>query len=267
MPKQKIFCDLFLSPIKDSDLLNLILAAKYLGFRKVGLSVEQLIFRGEDISNKYSNNSHQQEFSKRIKKFSSSFHYILIKMRDFLDHFEKVISPTRAYLRITLLPNEFKTVRKQLKKISEENLAIISLRVENEKELRYFLSNQTINLFSISIVDVPKVLSMSSYHLIKQFRKPIELTLNDFTYLNFKDKIRLISKIRGINRILNKKDLILIISSGASCIEDMRSPRIIRSFLRFLGFKEGTILGGISKNPDRFTEFPRDFFFYKSESK
>ncbi len=135
---------------------------------------------------------------------------------------------------------------------------LIVAEIKNEKDFRDKVRDKTIRLLSFAFEEFVNILSKENLNLLKQFPgRYIELQLSSLFNATRRARALALSNFYKKINLVNSSSLPLVISSGARNIEDLISPRCVRSLLRILGVKEKKILEAISHNPETLFKLPQ----------
>lgn len=138
------------------------------------------------------------------------------------------------------------------------NRIVTSMIVKSEKEFREGIKLRNIRILSFNSLDFARLMTKENLNIIKQYpEKFIEVTIADLINAQRKERAFIISLLHKKIKLINSKSLRLIISSGAKSLNELSSPRCVRSFLRILGVKENRILESMSDNPKIVFKLPR----------
>lgn len=135
--------------------------------------------------------------------------------------------------------------------------AITSVDIKSEKDFREKIRHRSVRVLSFNFIDFMKVITKETLNIIKQYPdKFIEIRIIDLLNAQRKERALALNALYKKIKLLNNKHLRLIISTGARRLNDLVSPRCIRSFLKLVGINENRILDFISENPKAIFEMP-----------
>lgn len=119
---------------------------------------------------------------------------------------------------------------------------IIFLKARSYQEIVRGLRTPQVSVISVSLGVLSEALKNSRIlHLFAQYNKFLELQFREFIIASSRVRAGFIKMIRRSSRIFNNKKLRLFVSSRATSVYEMISPRFLRACLSLLGFKDYTL--------------------------
>lgn len=227
MRVMKNACDLFLSPKKEEDIIEMIALSKHMHYDGIALAIDPMIRKLIP--------SEQPDINKRTKKLVKT---TLKQMSVIFGRMSKKINMDILARVTTSWHDPF---RELFKFDHPPRNIIVAFQVENAKDLRRSLKYWFPYLVSISIGDVG-LIDEKIFGLSRQFYKPIEVSLRDFIYAPPPARGRILAQLQKVKEILNKKHFKIVFSSGARIPTEMRSIRTLWGVLETIGIKKEKIV-------------------------
>ncbi|GEM_PF-5803355 len=170
------------------------------------------------------------------------FKYMLVETSELGEYIEDMLQADRsAYPKlipiITIKPNSH--VKDMVS--SAIGRKIIFMNAKNREEFIRGIRTYGISVISVDLETFLQILDLRILHLLKQYHKFVELRFKGFIFASPRIRANYIRLFRRHNKLINRKDFRLIISSRATSIFEMSSPRLLRECLMMLGFKDYTI--------------------------
>lgn len=219
--------DLFLSPKKEEDVIDMIALSKHMDYDGIALSLDPIIRKLIPAEQPTVNKSTKKLVKNTLKQMSVIFGQI-----------SKEINMDIVARLTTSWHDPFRELFKFDK--PPRNI-IVAFKVETAKDLRRSLKYWFPYLVSISIADIG-LLDQKIFGLSRQFYKPIEVSLRDFIYASPPERGKILFQVQKVKEILEKKHFKILFSSGARTPTEMRSIRALRSILETIGIKKEKIM-------------------------
>ena len=127
--------------------------------------------------------------------------------------------------------------------------AILCVEAKNKEEFIKAIRAPYVSLIEINPSDIPKIITPRTINIAKQYYKFIDIPFKQLIYAEPIERFRIFAQMRQIARLLSQKNVRAIISSHASTVYEVISPRQIRAILMEMNFRDKAIKKILKENP------------------
>jgi len=167
--------------------------------------------------------------------------YLLVETSKF-EHEEQILRHLQnEFTRLKMIPIITVDPSQHMKKAFLQDMLgrkIIFMKTESREEFIRGIRIPNISVMSISLEAFLRFFDIKIIHLLRQYHKFVELRFGDFIFASPRTRANYIRLFKQQTRLLNNQQLRLIISTRATSMYELISPRLLRECLLMLGLKD-----------------------------